>query len=205
MRKSFPNLMDDEMDVRYYMNDYITGIYNKLSAAAANNELHNLTELMIFRLLSQMKEIVGGSLSQVNHAMGFKKSKKITEIARESMTEKLCCLICGQTRVQYGWWDNTNKKVVMKFCGKCYSHNKRACIEHCEEDKTMIASKINFKIDETLKDEEKLEAKIKILKKHFRLVSFSGKTLTIKMGMEVKKRNIATVPQTPLRDRKSVV
>lgn len=200
LRKSFPNLTEGEMDIKYYMNDYITGIYNKLSAAAAKNELHNLTELMIFRLLSQMKEIVGGSLSQVSHAMGFKKNKKMTEMARESMANKLCCLICEQTRVQYGWWDNTNKKVVMKFCGKCYNHNKQACIENCEKDKTMIAAQIKFEVDESLKEDKKLEAKIRILRKHFRLVSFAGKTLTIKMGMEVKKQNIITVPQTPLRD-----
>lgn len=181
------NLRDEDISTIYYMNEYITKIYNKLSEAAARNKLVNLTELMAFRLLSQIKEMSSGSFSQINHNMIFRKHKQTTVTVKDDMTDKLCCVICEMTRVQYGWNNKKDDKIIMKFCSKCFHHNRQACLESCQKDQVMLANKIEIK-------------ETKDLDNHFKLISYGGKKMSIRMAVQVKKQNIPTVMPTPCRE-----
>ena len=179
-------LSDDDIDVQFYMNDTITKIYNKLSASMEANQVNNLTEMIIFRLLSQIKEMSSGSFSQVSHHMNFKKQKTTANEVRETMTERLCCVLCQSARVQYGWYNKTEDKLVLKFCSACLYKEKATCVDLCAKDAAMIAHGF------IVKDKSDLD-------KAFQLVSYGGKKMSIKKGFQVVKKGLTPVMATPYR------
>ena len=177
----------DCVDVNFFVNDFIVRIYNKLSEAASQNNLTSLTEILIFRFLSHIKVISGGSFTQASARAHFLKEKRETEMARETMTDRLCCVACQSARVQYGWVDMAKRKLNLKFCSACMLNQKEKCLELCKNDSELQRAGIEIKTE-------------KDMRKYFMIVSFAGKKLSIKKGAKLAKSGASAVMSTPRRE-----
>ena len=184
------NLADDqqiEFNIEHYINDFLVKIYNKLSDAAKSNTLVNYTEILAFRMLSHMKDITHGSFTQARYKATFIKEKMETEAARESMTERLCCVACQSARVQFGWLDRKQRRLILKFCSTCMQNDSQKCIDMCQSDQEMKKAGVIVTNDSDLK-------------KHFLLASYGGRKLSIKKGSKLVRNGGSAVQATPVRD-----
>ena len=177
----------DCIDVNFYVNDFIVKIYNKLSEAALQNNLNSLTEILIFRFLSHIKQISGGSFTQASARANFLKQKNETEMAKETMTDRLCCIACQSARVQYGWLDIDKRKINLKFCSACMNNCKEKCLELCQQDTELQRAGIKIKTENDMR-------------KYFMVVSYAGKKLSIKKGAKLVKSGASAVMATPRRE-----